>query len=121
MHRYIFSMMEQINFRLLSDEKEVLKIIAQSRGISVAEFAKNAVLNEISESRTNIAFSLLNEGKIGFKRAWKIAGLTYHEFLTEWNNRKAEEKISQIAEDNGLNAALTFDLKPFFKNKGKPS
>jgi len=110
-------MMEQINFRLLKDEKEILSTIARSRGVSVAEFAKNAVLKEITPLRVDLAFKLLEEGKIGFKRAWKISGLTYHEFLIEWSNRGAEEKISQIAEEKGLKAALSFDLKPYFKDR----
>ena len=110
-------MMEQINFRLLSDEKEILSTIARSRGISVAEFAKKAVLKEVSLLRVDLAFNLLEEGKIGFKRSWKISGLTYHEFLIEWSNRGAEEKISQIAEEKGLKAALSFDLEPYFKDK----
>ena len=114
---YIFSMMEQINFRLLKDEKDILATIARSRGISMAEFAKKAVLKEISPLRVDLSFNLLKEGKIGFKRGWKISGLTYHEFLIEWSNRGAEEKISQIAEEEGLKAALSFDLKPYFKDK----
>ena len=109
-------MMEQINFRLLKDEKEILTTIARSRGISVAEFAKKAVLKEITPSRSDLAFRLLKEGKIGFKRAWKISGLTYHEFLIEWSNRGAEEKISQKSEEKGLKYALSFDLEPFFKD-----
>lgn len=109
-------MMEQINFRLLKDEKEILTTIARSRGISVAEFAKKAVLKEITPLRLDLAFRLLKEGKIGFKRAWKISGLTYHEFLIEWSNREAEEKISQKTEEKGLKYALSFDLEPFFKD-----
>jgi predicted HTH domain antitoxin len=108
-------MMEQINFRLLKDEKEILATISRSQGISMAEFAKKAVLKEISALRVDLGFNLLEEGKIGFKRAWKISGLTYHEFLIEWNNRGAEEKISQIAEEKGLKEALSFDLIPYFK------
>ncbi|MHA1648396.1 MAG: hypothetical protein ACTSVL_12575 [Promethearchaeota archaeon] len=101
----------------MKDEKDILATIARSRGISMAEFAKKAVLKEISPLRVDLAFNLLKEGKIGFKRGWKIAGLTYHEFLIEWSNRGAEEKISQIAEEEGLKAALSFDLKPYFKDK----
>ena len=110
-------MMEQINFRLLSDEKEILSTLARDRGISVAEFAKRAVLREITDLRVDLAFNLVEEGKIGFKRAWKISGLTYHEFLIEWSNRGAEEKISKVAEDKGLSDALSFDLDPYFKDK----
>ena len=43
--------MQQVNFRLSKEEKEVLNQIAQIKGISIAELAKNAVLKEIKEDR----------------------------------------------------------------------
>ena len=110
-------MMEYVNFRLSKIEKEIIIAIARSHGISVEDFIKNTIFKEMAPFRVDLEFNLLNEGKIGFKRTWKISGLTYHEFLIEWSNRGAEEKISQIAEEKGLKAALSFDLKPYFKDR----
>ena len=110
-------MMEYINFRLSKIEKEILTEIANSRGISAEEFIKNSIFKEMAPFRVNLAFNLLKEGKIGFKRTWKISGLTYHEFLIEWSKCGAEEKISQIEEEKNLKTALSLDLAPYFKGK----
>lgn len=110
-------MMEYVNFRLSKIEKEIIIAIARSHGISVEDFIKNSIFKEMAPFREDLAFNLLKEGKIGFKRTWKISGLTYHEFLIEWNKHGAEEKISQIAEEEDLKTALSLDLAPYFKEK----
>ncbi|HMF30793.1 MAG TPA: hypothetical protein VKK79_05240 [Candidatus Lokiarchaeia archaeon] len=109
--------MQQVNFRLTDDEKRVLIALAETRGISIAELAKEAVLKEISAIRVDLAFQLLQEGKIGFKRAWTLSGLTYHEFLVEWSHRGAEEVISEEAEKKALKVALDLDLSQFLRNQ----
>ncbi|TFG05168.1 MAG: hypothetical protein EU536_02675 [Promethearchaeota archaeon] len=83
--------MTQINFRVNNDEKLVLQALAEFKGVSVAEFAKQVVLKDIGAVRIDLAFKLLSEGKISRKRAWVLSGLTYHEFMLEWAERHAEE------------------------------
>lgn len=103
--------MSQINFRVTEEEKIVIQAMADKKGISTAEFAKQIVLNQISLDRREIAFELLKSGEIGRKRAWKISGLNYYQFLTEWTKRGAEELIPDEAEFKTLEKALNFDLK----------
>ena len=108
--------MEQINFRVSEDEKQLLKILAENRGTSVPEFVKQVVLKEICSIRIDLAFRLLIEGKITRKRAWILSGLTYHEFMLEWEKRNAKEIIPEAIRLKELETALTIDLKSFLKN-----
>jgi len=102
--------MEQINFRIDPEEKKILQFIAEDRSITITELARQAVLNEIKQKRIDLAFKLLIEGKIGRKRAWKLSGLTYHEFLVEWTNRGAVECISEDIIDKELEIINNLDI-----------
>lgn len=107
--------MTQINFRVDDDIKSIIELISKTRGISSAEFAKRATINEISQIRIDIAFDLLEQGKIGRKRAWTISGLSSHEFLREWTNRNAEEKLSNNIVEKELKLLNVLDIKKFQK------
>ena len=107
--------MNQVNFRLKEDEKNLLKIIAGLQGIPISQLAKQIVLKEIEPKRVDIAFQMLEEGKCGRKRAWIISGLSYHEFMNEWSLRNAEEHIPDEVYEKSLEDALSLDLKLFRK------
>ena len=107
--------MSQVNFRVNDDEKIVLHALAKQRGVSVAELAKQAVIKEILPLRIDLAFNLLNTGKIGRKRAWIISGLSYHEFMIERTRRGAEEIIPDEAEQKGIEIAKNIDLQKFLR------
>ncbi len=107
--------MEQINFRVQEDEKQVLKALAEMKGISVPELVKQAVLKEIGPLRIDLAFQLLKGGKIGRKRTWILSGLSYHEFLVEWSKRGAEEVIPEEAAVKELELVKTLDLKKYLQ------
>ncbi len=94
--------MPQINFRVNDDEALFIQAIAEIRGISAPEIAKQALMKTISPLRVDIAFQLLKDGKIGRKHAWKLSGVSYYEFLQEWTKRGAEEIINDEAEAKGL-------------------
>ena len=105
--------MGQINFRIEEDIKELIDFIAENRGMSTAELAKRATLKEISEIRVDVAFQLLEEGKIGRKRAWKLSGLSTLEFLNEWTKRGAEEFISDEVRESTSDLIKSLDLTKF--------
>jgi len=107
--------MNQVNFRLKEDEKNLLKIIAELQGIPISQLAKQIVLKEIEPKRVDIAFRMLKEGRCGRKRAWQISGLSYHEFMNEWGLRNAEEFIPESVYEKSLEDALSLDLELFRK------
>ena len=107
--------MAQISFRVDDDTKSIIEFISKIKGISPAELAKRATLKEISNIRVEVAFTLLEEGKIGRKRAWTISGLSPHEFLVEWTNWGAKENISDKIIEKELNLIDIIDLSQFKK------
>lgn len=109
--------MGQLNFRISEDEKMVLQLLAQIRGVSVTEFVKQDVFTKIAEERIDLAFTLLKMGKIGRKKAWKITGLNGREFLKEWTRRGAEEKISDELAESTLKIALELNPKDFIRTQ----
>jgi len=111
--------MQQVNFRLDEDEKWALDLIAKYKGQSIAEYSRSIIAREIRQTRIEVAFQLVKEGKVGFKRAWKLSGLSYHEFITEWVQRNAQEAIAPEIEEKTLENALNLNLDLFRKIKKK--
>jgi hypothetical protein len=107
--------MEQINFRVSKDEKQVIDIIARAKGISTSELAKQTILKDINPIRVDIAFELLKQGKIGRKKTWILTGLSAHEFLVEWTRRGAEEVMPDDMVERELEVAKNIDLKKFMR------
>ncbi|MCF2141332.1 MAG: hypothetical protein K9W44_14835 [Candidatus Lokiarchaeota archaeon] len=107
--------MSQINFRIDPDDMKIAKILSESTGVSLAEIARRAFLEEIRPKRIELAFKLLKEGKCGFKKAWKISGLEYNEFLAEWASRDAKEIIPDEIMEDHLKWALNYDIKTLMK------
>ncbi|MHA1720012.1 MAG: hypothetical protein ACTSWX_00260 [Promethearchaeota archaeon] len=108
--------MAQINFRISNDDLKVAKMISEITGISLAEIARKAFLNNLKPKRVEIAFELLKEGKCGFKKAWKITGMEYEEFLSEWAKRDAKEIIPEEIMEEQLKWALNYDIRKLMKN-----
>ena len=111
----MYDNMSQVNFRMNEDEKLVITALAKQKGISVAELARQALINEIMPMRVNLAFNLLKDGQIGRKRAWKLSGLSYHEFMVEWSKRGAVEQVPDAADRKGIETALNLDISKYMK------
>jgi len=62
-----------------------------------------------------LAFRLLKDGKLGFKKGWILSGLTYHEFLNEWNKREITEEISEESIEKGNKLALYLNIEDIKK------
>ena len=108
--------MSQINFRISNENLKVAKMISEITGISLAEIARRAFLSDLKPKRVEIAFDLLKKGKCGFKKAWKISGLEYEEFLSEWTKRDAKEIIPPEIMERHLEWALNYDIKKLMKH-----
>ena len=114
---YYINRMEQINFRLNAEDKRILQQISKFKGISVAEYIKRIVLDDLSDIKVDAAFDLLKQGKIGRKRAYFLSGLTYNEFTLELHNRGIQEHTSEAAFERGIQIAKDLDLTPFLRQK----
>ncbi|MCF2140122.1 MAG: hypothetical protein K9W44_08720 [Candidatus Lokiarchaeota archaeon] len=112
--------MGQINFRISEEEKHILQLLAHNRGLTITEFVKHNIFRIISHERVDLAFKLLQEGKINRKKAWKISGLNGSEFLKEWTRRGAEEKIPDELTEKSLEIAMSLKTTEFLK-KSKSS
>jgi predicted HTH domain antitoxin len=108
--------MYQINFRVDDEEKAILEKIAEIEHCSIAEVAKQFVEKELKPTRIDLAFKLLKEGKISKKKAWKLSGLTYHEFMLEWTRQGAFEDVPENIDEDSLNQIKTLDLHLFLRN-----
>jgi len=100
----------QINFRINKKDLEIYKEIAESEGFSVAELARKALFKEMKKERLEYAFKLLNKGSCGFKRAFIVSGLSYHEFMLEWAKRDAKEVIPDHIFEKHLKKAIDYDI-----------
>lgn len=109
--------MSQINFRVSDIEKQIIAAFAEAKGISIAEAAKKALLNEILPIREEIALDLFKNGKIGRKNAWLISGLSYRDFLLECSKRKITENIPDEIWDRQFDLMENFDFRPYMKTK----
>ncbi|MCF2141647.1 MAG: hypothetical protein K9W44_16460 [Candidatus Lokiarchaeota archaeon] len=108
-------MSNQINFRLKSDELFIVKKLAKKKGISLAEYARKALEEKVKPERVDLAFRLLIEGHVGFKGAWKISGLEYNKFLTEWAKRGAVEEIPEEIVEKNIEKSKKFDWESLLK------
>ena len=106
----------QINFRVNELEKKIINSVAKERGISVAEFTKQLVLEEVAAKRVDLAFKLLENGKIYRKQCWLLSGLEYPEFMREWTRREAEEMIPDELIEKSIDIALNLDISKFLRN-----
>ena len=111
--------MYQINFRVGENDKEILEKIAKIKNISLAELSKRFVMKELEQFRVNIAFDLMQEGKMSKKQAFKMSGLTYHEFMHEGVKRKVTEKLPAELIESELDALSKLDIAQFLKNDAK--
>ncbi|UYP47533.1 hypothetical protein NEF87_003818 [Candidatus Lokiarchaeum ossiferum] len=109
--------MSQINFRIDPEDMEIIREVAKSKGMSLSEIAKRSLLKEIQAKRIELAFQRLKEGEIGFKKAWKLSGLSYEKFLLEWAQRDAIEIIPDNLLAREENFALNFDLSKLLKHR----
>jgi len=107
--------MYQINFRVGRQEKVILEKIAEFKQLSLAELSKRLVLGEIEHLRVDMAFELMNKGKMGKKEAFIFSGLTYFEFMREGAKRNITEKIPDELMDNDLEELESLDLSKLLK------
>ncbi|MHA1521880.1 MAG: hypothetical protein ACTSRK_17015 [Promethearchaeota archaeon] len=76
---------------------------------------KRIGIKKLEHHRVDLAFSLLDEGKISKKKAFKLSGLTYHDFMEQGEIRKVSEKIPDELIESELAAIHELDITQFLK------
>ena len=77
--------------------------------------SKRIVIKELEHLRVEIAFSLMDEGKISKKKAFKLSGLSYNEFMQQGAIRKVTEKIPEDLIEKEFATIHELDITRFLK------
>ncbi len=108
--------MKQINFRLTEEEYEIIKEIASVMEKSIPNLLKELSLKELTTVRRKIALDLYAQKKVGFKRAWKLSGLSFYEFQQALISAHIEPNIPEELEDKMIAGALSLRKEDIFPN-----
>ncbi len=98
--------MKQVNLRLSEEEYLIVEEIARILDQSVPALLKELSLKELAHIRKKIALDLYTQNKIGFKRAWKISGLSFYEFQQATITAGIEPNIPEEMIDEMINLSL---------------
>jgi predicted HTH domain antitoxin len=109
--------MKQINFRLSEQEYNIAEELAKLLGTSVPALLKEMGLKELNEVRVNLALDMYRKHKVGLKRAWKVSGLPFLEFLHVLSEHKIEPDIPEELEEHMIATALELNLDDIFSGK----
>jgi predicted HTH domain antitoxin len=106
--------MKQINLRLTEAEFLVVEQIAKILNQSVPSLLKELSLKELSHIRKKIALDLYSQKKVGYKRAWKISGLSFYEFQQAVISAGIEPNIPEEVVDEMVNLSLILRKEDIF-------
>ncbi len=108
--------MKQINFRLTEEEYEIIKEIASVMEKSIPNLLKELSLKELTSVRRKIALDLYAQKKVGFKRAWKLSGISFYEFQQAIISAHIEPNILEELEEKMIAGALSLRKEDIFPN-----
>ncbi|MHA1646311.1 MAG: hypothetical protein ACTSVL_01960 [Promethearchaeota archaeon] len=111
--------MNQINFRLSKDEYDIVKLMAKLSNHSIPALIKDLTKSEIKKRGKKMALELYKQNKIGFKTAWKISQLSFHEFTHFLVNNGIEPHISEDLDKKMVNIADNLNFNDIFIEKNK--
>ncbi|MHA1267063.1 MAG: hypothetical protein ACTSRS_17625 [Candidatus Helarchaeota archaeon] len=106
--------MKQINLRLNEEEYLVVKEVAKILNQSIPSLIKELSFKELKEIRKKIALDLYRQKKIGFKRAWKMSGLSFSEFQQAIIFAGIEPNIPERIVEDMINLALNLKKEDIF-------
>ncbi len=81
---------------------------------SIPNLLKELSLKELNAMRQKFALDLYAQKKMGFKRAWKLSGLSFSEFLQAIIAAHIEPNISEELEDKMIAGALALRKEDLF-------
>ena len=111
--------MNQINFRLSKDEYDIVKLMAELSNLSIPAMIKELTKSEIKKRGEKLALELYKQNKIGFKKAWKISQLSFHEFTQLLVNNDIDPHISEDLDNKMVDLADHLNFDKIFTEKNK--
>ncbi len=111
--------MNQINLRLSKDEYDVVKLMADLSNLSIPAMIKELTKSEIKKRGKKLALELYKKNVIGFKKAWKISQLSFHEFTQFLVNNNIEPHISEDLDKKMVDLVENLQFDNIFTGKDK--
>lgn len=108
--------MAQLNLKLSEKEYEVLKYYSRNEKLPLASAFRTIVSETIDSWRLNFTMQEYCRGKLGFKKAWKMSGVSFNQWLRALEQSDLEVDIPQILEQRSEEIAQSLDLKDFLKS-----
>lgn len=111
--------MYQINFRVSSEEYEIIKLYSEFSDKSIPSIMKENALIEIKKKAKILAIELYRQNKIGFKQAFKLSFLSFHEFIQLLIENDIEPNISDELDNCLIENVKKITFEDIFPNKTK--
>lgn len=107
--------MPQINLKISPEEHSVLSLYAEQHNIPLATAFRTIVTNSFEEWRTEYLISQYCSGHLGFKKAWKLSGLSFNEWLVRLEQSECELEMPESIEMMSREIASELDPRKFLK------
>ena len=111
--------MNQINIRLSKEEYAIVKLIADLSNLSIPALIKDLTRTEIKKKGKKLALELYKQNTIGFKNAWKISQLSFHEFTQFLVDNNVEPHISEDLDKKMIKMVDQLHFDDLFPGKDK--
>nr|MDO8109661.1 hypothetical protein [Candidatus Sigynarchaeota archaeon] len=111
--------MKQINFRVSDDEYRFAEELAKILGKSVPVVVKEYGLKALHDASIELALELYKTNKIGLKQAWKMTGLSFHEFTGLLMARSIDPPGNTALVERSIESARAARLEDLFPGKAK--
>ena len=107
--------MTQLNLKLSEEEYEVLKYYSRNENLPLASAFRTIIHEPVDSWRLNFTIQEYCRGKLGFKKAWKMSGVSFNQWLKALEQSGLELEIPEIIEEESEKLAQSLDLKDFLK------
>ncbi len=111
--------MKQINFRVSEDEYKYFENVAKLLGKTVPELVKELGMKGLREASVALALDLYKNDKIGLKQAWKMTGLSFHEFTGLLMSRRIDPPTNDARFERSLESVRSVRFEDLYPGKSK--
>ncbi|MFV2014076.1 MAG: hypothetical protein ACC656_01485 [Candidatus Heimdallarchaeota archaeon] len=109
--------MAQINLKLTNDEYDLLQYYAEKSNIPTSTALKSIIKEYFDQWKIDYLLKEYCSGRLGFKKAWKMSGLQFNEWLLTLEKSDLELELPEIIEKKSEEIAKGLSLGNFRKNQ----